>query len=56
MHQKTDLIKFLKENDETRELLGKAARRTIVENYNWDKTADNIREVLENLAVPLKDI
>ncbi len=40
-------LEYLKENPEQREILGKKARETIVENYTWEKTLEGLKNVLD---------
>lgn len=42
-------LKMLADDEKNREKIGKAARRTVVEKFNWDKTAEGILEALRNI-------
>jgi len=39
----------LKNNPVARAKLGKNARKTIVDNYSWEKTGKGIKEVIDGL-------
>lgn len=41
-------LEYLKENPDAREELGKNARKTILDNYTWEKTAEKIKELFES--------
>jgi glycosyltransferase involved in cell wall biosynthesis len=47
-------IEFMIENEEKREKMGKNARETIVDNYTWDKTANGIKNIINEL-MPVKN-
>ncbi|NTV23570.1 MAG: glycosyltransferase family 4 protein [Nanoarchaeota archaeon] len=42
-------LEFLIENPEARVKLGENARKTILENYTWDKTADKLRYIFSSV-------
>lgn len=42
-------IIFLKDNPEARERLGRKGRETIINNYTWDLTAENLIKIIDEL-------
>ena len=46
-------LEHLYKNPEDIEKLGKKARETIVDNYNWDKTTKGIKQIINEL-IPFK--
>jgi glycosyltransferase involved in cell wall biosynthesis len=53
LYQKNNLNSFIKTLyialDSSDNKIGKNARRTVVENYRWDKSANILRRVYEDL-------
>jgi len=44
-------LEYLKNNPVARANLGKNARKTIVDNYSWEKTLKGIKEVIDSLQI-----